>query len=97
MTYTITPEKIYLFLQLLREEERSAGTIENYQRHIKAFAAWAGEADVTRELAAKWKAHLPVSYTHLVEQLSQRQLEERLPALEERGLRLENRITIADF
>lgn len=58
MTYTITPEKIYLFLQLLREEERSAGTIENYQRHIKAFAAWAGEADVTRELAAKWKAHL---------------------------------------
>ena len=27
----------------------------------------------------------------------QRQLEERLPALEERGLRLENRITIADF
>ena len=70
MTYTITPEKIYLFLQLLREEERSAGTIENYQRHIKAFAAWAGEADVTRELAAKWKAHLlargyAVSYTHL--------------------------------
>lgn len=58
MTYTITPEKIHLFLQLLREEERSAGTIENYQRHIKAFAAWAGEADVTRELAAKWKAHL---------------------------------------
>lgn len=29
MTYTITPEKIHLFLQLLREEERSAGTIEN--------------------------------------------------------------------
>ena len=58
MTYTITPEKIYLFLQLLREEERSAGTIENYQRHIKAFAAWAGEAGVTKELAAKWKAYL---------------------------------------
>lgn len=58
MTYTITPEKIHLFLQLLREEERSAGTIENYQRHIKAFAAWAGEAGVTKELAAKWKAHL---------------------------------------
>ena len=58
MTYTITPEKIHLFLQLLREEERSAGTIENYQRHIKAFAAWAGEAGVTKELAAKWKAYL---------------------------------------
>lgn len=58
MTYTITPEKIYLFLQLLREEERSAGTIENYQRHIKAFAAWADGEAVTKELTAKWKAHL---------------------------------------
>lgn len=58
MTYTITPEKIHLFLQLLREEERSAGTIENYQRHIKAFAVWADGEAVTKELAAKWKAHL---------------------------------------
>lgn len=58
MTYTITQEKIHLFLQLLREEERSAGTIENYQRHIKAFAAWADGEAVTKELAAKWKAHL---------------------------------------
>ena len=32
-----------------------------------------------------------------VEGFSQRMLEERLPALEERGLRLENRVTIADF
>ncbi|MGI6255552.1 MAG: homoserine dehydrogenase [Acutalibacter sp.] len=32
-----------------------------------------------------------------VEQLSQRQLEEKVPALEERGLKLANRITIADF
>lgn len=58
MAYAITPEKIYLFLQLLREEERSSGTIENYQRHIKAFAAWADGEAVTKELTAKWKAHL---------------------------------------
>lgn len=43
------------------------------------------------------KDELPGEAGFTVEQLSQRQLEERLPALEERGLRLENRITIADF
>ena len=32
-----------------------------------------------------------------VEQISQRQLEEKLPALQELGLQLANRITIADF
>lgn len=39
-------------------EERSAGTIENYLRHVRTFAAWAGGRPVTRELAAEWKAHL---------------------------------------
>ena len=39
-------------------EERSAGTIENYLRHVRTFAAWAGGRSVTRELAAEWKAHL---------------------------------------
>ena len=48
-----------MFLQqLLQEEEERSHQSTIYQRHIKAFAAWAGEADVTRELAAKWKAHL---------------------------------------
>ena len=32
-----------------------------------------------------------------VEQISQRQLEEKMPALQELGLQLANRITIADF
>ena len=42
----------------LREEERSPGTIENYLRQIRAFAAWAGEQAVTKELVASWKEHL---------------------------------------
>ena len=42
----------------LRGEERSAGTVENYLRHVRTFAAWAGGRPVTRELAAEWKVHL---------------------------------------
>ena len=42
----------------LRTEERSPGTIENYLRHVRAFAAWAGSRPLSRELASEWKAQL---------------------------------------
>ena len=42
----------------LRAEERSPGTIENYLRHVRTFAVWAGDRPISKELAAEWKAHL---------------------------------------
>ena len=54
----ITAEQMTAFACHLRSEERSPGTIENYVRHVRAFAAWLGGRDVTKEAAAGWKAHL---------------------------------------
>ena len=39
------------FVCQLREEERSAGTVEKYQRDVGAFAAWLAERPVSREEA----------------------------------------------
>ena len=36
------------FVCQLREEERSAGTVEKYQRDVGAFAAWLAERPVSR-------------------------------------------------
>ena len=54
----ILPASVAAFARRLREDERSPGTIENYLRHVRAFAAWAGGEAVTKELAAQWKDHL---------------------------------------
>ena len=54
----ITAQRVNEFANHLRAEERSAGTIENYVRHIRAFAAWLAGGAVTKEAAAGWKAHL---------------------------------------
>lgn len=56
--HTISNHQIASFAGKLREDERSPATIENYLRHIRAFAAWAGEQTVTKELVASWKEHL---------------------------------------
>ena len=45
-----------------QEDERSPATIENYLRHIRAFAAWAGGQAVTKDLATQWKEHLISQY-----------------------------------
>lgn len=50
------------FARQLQEDERSASTIENYLRHIRAFAAWAGGQAVTKDLATQWKEHLISQY-----------------------------------
>ena len=54
----ITAEKITGFAQYLRQAERSSGTIENYLRHVRAFAAWLAGRPVTKEAAADWKEYL---------------------------------------
>lgn len=35
----ISPASVAAFARRLREDERSPGTIENYLRHVRAFAA----------------------------------------------------------
>ena len=42
----------------LRLEERAPATIEKYLRDVRAFAAWLGGRDVTRESAVEWKKYL---------------------------------------
>ena len=54
----ITAGRVRDFAAHLRAEERSAGTIENYLRHIRAFSRWLDGRDVTKAAAAAWKAHL---------------------------------------
>ena len=46
------------FARQLQEDERSPATIENYLRHIRAFASWVGETPIPQELATQWKEHL---------------------------------------
>ena len=55
---TITPETIRAFAEQLRREERSAGTVENYLRHVRAFCAWLDGKPVTKEAASAWKSCL---------------------------------------
>ena len=55
---TITPETIRAFAEQLRQEERSAGTVENYLRHVRAFCAWLDGKPVTKEAASAWKSCL---------------------------------------
>lgn len=54
----IESKHITEFAAHLRREERSLGTVENYLRQVRAFAAWLGDVSVTKEVAAAWKAYL---------------------------------------
>ena len=54
----ITTQQLTTFARHLRQAERSPGTIENYLRHVRAFAAWLAGRPVTKEAAAAWKEYL---------------------------------------
>ena len=54
----ITPEQISEFEQTLHRQERSPGTVENYLRHIRAFARWVRGRPETQESASAWKESL---------------------------------------
>ena len=54
----ITEEQIGGFARHLREEERSGGTVENYTRSVREFAAWLGGRAVEAESAWAWKGAL---------------------------------------
>mgnify|MGYP004547061851 CR=1 FL=1 len=58
MDNIITQEHIDAYCLSLLADERAAGTVAKYRRDLAAFALWLDGRGVTKENAARWKAHL---------------------------------------
>lgn len=56
--YQIGADHLAAFEAHLREIELAEGTIANYLRHVQAFAVFAGNREIDRELALAWREHL---------------------------------------
>lgn len=54
----LNAEQYQAFWQHLAEEELAAGTIRKYRHDLALFAAWAGDAEITKALSAGWKEQL---------------------------------------
>lgn len=54
----LTSKAVQSFKKYLREEEKSANTIEKYLRDVQAFAAYLGGAAVTKETVIAYKGRL---------------------------------------
>ena len=60
----IAETHIQSFRRELARQDRAPGTIENYLRHIRAFARWLGDRPLLPESAAQWRdALLEQGYT----------------------------------
>ena len=59
---TITAAQLDNFLSTLRDEEKSAATLERYGRDIRCFAQWLGDAPLTHDAVLNYKAHLTQHY-----------------------------------
>ena len=59
---TLQAEKAREFELYLREEERSAATIEKYMRDVRLFASFAGEDDIKKQTVLEYKSKLGESY-----------------------------------
>ena len=58
MGYELTAERLAAYCHAMREEEKSPETVDKYRRAVCSFACWLHGREVTRELAAQWKASL---------------------------------------
>ena len=61
-TRTITPAKIEAFAQYLRDQERSAATIEKYVHDVRALADFLNGRDISKGLLLEWKEALIEAY-----------------------------------
>ena len=61
-TRTITPAKIEAFAQYLRDQERSAATIEKYVHGVRALADFLNGRDISKGLLLEWKEALIEAY-----------------------------------
>lgn len=57
----VTAETVAVFQAALLEKEYAPGTVENYIRSVRAFAAWSGGM-ANREQVLAWKARLAKSH-----------------------------------
>ena len=60
---SITETAVRRFAARLREEDRSAATVEKYVREVRRFAAWLGEREVDRETLHLYKESLSETRT----------------------------------
>lgn len=54
----LTPQQIQAYADYLQREEKSAATMEKYLRDVRAFARWLDDRVISKEIIARWKAHL---------------------------------------
>ena len=59
---TITVARIDHFTCLLAQREKSRATVQKYRRDLLAFARYAGDGEITKELAIGYKQHLLERY-----------------------------------
>lgn len=52
------PHDFQDYIYYLQSEERSAGTIENYLRHVRVFARWLGSRVIDKIVMSAWKQNL---------------------------------------
>lgn len=53
---------INIYINFLKNEEKSEATISKYIRDIKAFVEYMGEKELNKETVLKWKEHLMMNY-----------------------------------
>ena len=62
MKRILDPKKMQEFEFHLRNEERSAATIEKYMRDVRFFAAFVGDAEIDKQKVLDYKSKLGVEY-----------------------------------
>lgn len=60
---TVTSARIEAFAQYLRDQERSAATIEKYVHDVRALAAFLNGRNISKGLLLEWKENLIEQYT----------------------------------
>ena len=61
MSNVISCKSFPAFICYLQNEERSAGTVKNYLRALRAFFSWQAGAPVEKTAISRWKEHLLAS------------------------------------
>lgn len=54
----LTEKQISAFAAYLKNKEKSKNTVEKYIRDVRAFSAYAGESDITKEMVVAYKNKL---------------------------------------
>lgn len=62
MKKILEPKKLQKFEIYLRNEERSAATVEKYMRDVRAFASYVGNAEINKQTVLDYKANLADTY-----------------------------------